>query len=330
MYIFDGHCDVLWKMWEHQDPALFYKSTELHGAYERLKKGKVMVQTMAIYVPTHIRNEKKTDVAFDMLDLFYENIYTRDHIHLVKNREDLLRIQNANLNSIRTDKQLQKDDDLYILLALEGSDPLQGELRYLRLLHRLGVRSMGLTWNESNQVADGVRVPKPKGLTHFGRQVVREMNRLKMAIDVSHIAEKGFWECLELSTQPVMASHSNAKSLCAHPRNLTDEQITSIIQSGGVIGIAFVPEFLADRDPITPLTVLKHVEYMLSLGGENHIAFGSDFDGIELTVDGLEHSAHWQTLVNLLLEHYPEQLVMKMCYHNWTNFYIRLWSPIAI
>ena len=135
-----------------------------------------------------------------------------------------------------------------VLLSIEDGAALEGSLSALRAFYRLGVRAMGLTWNGRNELGEGVGAAKGAGggLTAFGRDVVREMNRLGMIVDVSHLSEAGFWDVLEISDAPVIASHSNAKAVCDHRRNLTDRQIKALADAGGVMGINFCPPFLAD------------------------------------------------------------------------------------
>jgi len=131
--------------------------------------------------------------------------------------------------------------------------------------------------------------PEGGGLSRFGLEVVEEMNRLGMLIDVSHLNEPGFWDVIEASSSPVIASHSNAKALCDHPRNLTDEQIRAIADGGGVIGVNFCTAFLTSSGAATLDDVLNHIDYLVKVGGIETVGLGSDFDGITETPIGLEN-----------------------------------------
>lgn len=146
---------------------------------------------------------------------------------------------------------------LACLLAIEGGEALEGKLAHLRNAYRLGVRLLTLTWNFRNDLASGQMEGAEGGLSRFGREAVEEMNRLRMLVDVSHLNEPGFWDVIEVSTSPpIIASHSNAKGLCDHPpRNLSDEQIRSIADGGGVIGVNFfLPfSFLPGAKPPPPM-----------------------------------------------------------------------------
>ncbi|MFZ5816830.1 MAG: dipeptidase [Bacillota bacterium] len=170
--------------------------------------------------------------------------------------------------------------ELAVLLNIEGAEGIHGSLALLRNYYRLGVRMMGLVWNHRNEVADGAgEEGSGGGLTRFGREVVREMNRLGMLIDLSHITAPGFFEVLELSEQPVLFTHGNCRALWEHPRNLTDEQIKALAAHGGVFGISFVNSFM-NREVATLRTVADHIDHVCQLlGNADHVAYGSDFDG---------------------------------------------------
>jgi membrane dipeptidase len=176
---------------------------------------------------------------------------------------------------------------LAAILVIENSEVLEGSLNVLRMLHRIGVRSIGITHNLNTWAAAGnAEAQCGGGLTRFGVEMVQEMNRLGMVVDVSHIAERGFYDVLEVSEQPVIASHSCCTALCDHPRNLTDDQIRALAQHGGVMGITFVPYFVdpewkhSDWPAVPSLEqLLDHVDHAVKVGGIDHVGIGSDFDG---------------------------------------------------
>lgn len=180
------------------------------------------------------------------------------------------------------------EDKVAAILTVEGGEALNGELSILRQLYRIGVRSLTLAWNHRNLLADGSGERFGAGLSEFGRQVVAEMNRLGMIVDVSHLCEASFYDVLELTKAPVIASHSNSRVVCDHVRNLNDTQLEMIKANGGVIGINFYPYFLNNTGEASIDDVVKHIEHICSVTGENHIGIGSDFDGIECTPRGLE------------------------------------------
>lgn len=162
------------------------------------------------------------------------------------------------------------------ILALEGCDGLGGDLAMLRLLYRLGVRMIGFTWERRNEFADGTGVANPGGLTDAGRAALLEMFANHILCDVSHLAEPGFWDVIKLVQAPIIASHSNARAVCDHPRNLTDAQIRAIAETGGVIGMNFYGKFV-DLDDPTVERMADHVEHIANLVGLRHIGIGADF-----------------------------------------------------
>jgi len=162
-----------------------------------------------------------------------------------------------------------------VTLHLEGSKPLQGRLSMLEIFHRLGVRSLQLAWQARNEAADSIAEPRPGGLSPFGKAMVRRMNDLGMIIDLSHLAPPCVEDVLELTRHPVMASHSNARALHDHPRNLTDEQIKGIAATGGLVGVVFFPLFLGSSPTIE--RILDHFDYVRDLVGVDHLCVGPDF-----------------------------------------------------
>jgi len=168
---------------------------------------------------------------------------------------------------------------LGLVLHLEGAAPLRGRLDLLHELHGLGLRSAQLTWNPRNEAADGVGVQGAHGLTPFGRDLVREMERLGMLIDLSHLAPQGVDDVLELAAGPVVVSHANADAVHLHVRNVTDAQARAVAATGGVIGVCFFPQFIGE--PATLERLLDHVDHLAALVGVEHIAVGPDYaDGV--------------------------------------------------
>ncbi|MGV3488323.1 MAG: dipeptidase [Tuberibacillus sp.] len=300
MAIFDAHCDVLYRM--HHDKNLsFDQNNGLHITYDYLKKAGSKVQCFALFIPDKVPQEIKFKTALDMIDILYKDILSKhSDVHLIRSKEDI---------------DALGDDEIGIMLTLEGCDAIDIDLMKLRTLFYLGVRSVGMTWNNPNAAADGLLESRQAGLSDFGRLVVRENNKYKVWTDVSHITEKGFWDCMEEADFPI-ASHSNVKALCNHPRNLTDEQMKALFKKGGVMGINFLPTFLNESKKASIADILKHIEYICALGGEKHVGFGSDFDGIETTPKELNNVGDFPILINELLKHYSEEIVRGICFEN--------------
>jgi membrane dipeptidase len=299
MKIFDAHCDVLMKLF--LDPSLsFLDSEKLHITYQSLFETGGKVQCFAIYVPEAIHPDMRFIAALSMIDIFYEKILTMPNMKLVTSKKDIEKL---------------KDEEMGAVLTLEGCNCIGDDLLKLKTLLRLGVSSVGLTWNFANLVADGALEKRGGGLTGFGESVVNTLNRNRIWCDVSHLSEKAFWECLEVADYPI-ASHSNAFQICRHPRNLKDDQIKALLKKNGVIGVTFVPQFLTKKPPAHIADVLKHIDYIASLGGGEQIGLGSDFDGIEHTVQHLSSYKDYVHLVNELHKHYPADFIQGVLFDN--------------
>ncbi|NLT41388.1 MAG: membrane dipeptidase [Anaerolineae bacterium] len=201
-----------------------------------------------------------------------------------------------------------------LLLAIEHADGTERSLNVLRALYEMGVRSIGLTHNVSSCAADGnAEARDGVGLTHFGRALVEEMNRLGMLVDLAHVSPSAFFSALEISRRPVIFSHGNARALCDHPRNLTDAQLRALADNGGVIGLSFVP-FFVDSERPTLERFLDHVDHVAQVAGVDTIGLGSDFDGGGTL---LEDATHLPLVTRGLLERgYSEGDVRKILGEN--------------
>lgn len=218
------------------------------------------------------------------------------------------------------------DGVLAALPHVEGAEAIT-DLEVLEVLHRAGLRSLGLTWSRPNAFASGVPFAFPgspdvgPGLTAAGRALVREAERLRVIVDVSHLNEAGFWDVLDASERPVVASHSNVHRLCPSPRNLTDAQLDALAERDGLVGLNFAVAFLREdgaHEADTPLDVLaRHLDALLERLGEDRVAFGSDFDGARVP-DAIRDVAGLPRLLEALGEHgYGDALLHKIAHRNW-------------
>lgn len=306
MKIFDAHCDVLYKMF--LDSSIHFEdSGKIEVNLNGMKAGGIKIQCFAIYIPESIHPEMRFNAALYMIELFYEKI--------IKPSPQLRVIRN------RTDIEQLAEDEMGALLTLEGCDAIGHDLVKLKTLLRLGVTSIGLTWNHSNDVADGILEERGAGLSAFGKKVVSVLNTTHTWCDVSHLSERGFWDVMEYCDYP-FASHSNCYSLCPNPRNLKNDQIEALIDRDSVIGITFFTEFLTSRKTATVTDILRHLEYVCSLGGEEHVGFGSDFDGTNGKLPkGLMNAKAYDSLINELLKYYSSKQVENFMYKNFIDRY---------
>ena len=184
--------------------------------------------------------------------------------------------------------QAKKQGKAAGMLSIEGADVIEGRIEMLGAFHRLGVRMVGLVHSLRNQLADGVTDRRTGGgLSELGVQAVEELDRLNMIIDVSHLNDEGYWDVIEHTGNPIIASHSNSRAICDHPRNMTDEMIEALAQNGGVMGMNFAPPFVHPTDA-TLEGIVDHIDHIVGLVGPDHVGLGSDYDGIPYTPKGLE------------------------------------------
>lgn len=309
MFICDCHCDTLTELYNKN--ASLYENEQHFDIKRQIALGGGL-QFCAIYVPTEVfRYQGGLRYTLCLLDKYNQEIKK-----LHENGIDVLQVRTAeDAGNVLKHKAAT-------LLAIEEGGAIDGSLEALRCLYELGVRAMTLTWSNRNDIADGINEEATgSGLTLFGKQVVAEMNRLGMLVDVSHISTAGFWSVIETSTKPIIATHSNAKRLCSHPRNLKDEQIKALAQNGGLAGITFAGQFLEEdwRNACIE-SVYKHIDYMLNLiGNDDHIGFGSDFDGISHPPYNIQGVQDYKPLIEYLSKYYSDETINKITHQNVIN-----------
>jgi membrane dipeptidase len=304
MNIIDLHCDALMKLQEAHGTLRFADAPELQTNKTRLQKGQIKVQCFAIFIEPEIKGDQKFQVVLEQIDYFYKEVLRKnpDMVH-IKEWSDFDRLKIGQIGA---------------MLTLEGVDPIGNDLSKLHILYQLGVRSVGLTWNQANLAADGAGEPRGAGLTLFGKEIVEFNNEHQILTDVSHLSDKGIWEVIELAKYPI-ASHSNARALCNHLRNLTDEQAAAMFAKGGLIHVVYNPPFVKEFGEVTIPDLVKHIDHFCSLGGVKQIGFGSDFDGISTFITNLEDASKSQNLINELLKYYSEEVVRGFAYQNFLD-----------
>jgi membrane dipeptidase len=210
----------------------------------------------------NIRPLQPTKFALQALDYWHAELAESLAFHLVLEADDF--------------QVAERESRVAVVLAFEGAMPIDDDLGLLRMFHRLGIRSIGLTWNGRNLLGDGVSVGGGGGLTRYGSAAVGEMNRLGIVIDVSHMADEGIRDAIETSSDPIIASHSNARALCPHPRNLPDELARALAAGDGVIGLHMLAQFLVGSSRATLDHFLDHIDHFVRLLGPRHVGIGPD------------------------------------------------------
>ncbi|TDF98151.1 dipeptidase [Paenibacillus piri] len=307
--IIDGHCDVLWKMVEHPEIDFYDPhQTALDVSYAHVVKSDIKIQCFAIYLSEAVR-QPRFDHYLEYINIFYRKVAQTDKWIVIKNKSDLEQVMNGTKRGA--------------ILTLEGADAINDHSLYTQILQLLGVRMIGVTWNHANWAADGVLEPRQSGFSNKGKRFIKECNDLGIILDVSHLSVRSFWDLADHSAKPIVATHANARAVCSHPRNLNDDQIRTLIRMEGRIGLTFVPSFASGGGSASIDSLLRHVEHICALGGEHNLVLGSDFDGIDTKIPGLEHAGHFANLTEKLSRYYSKESVEGFLFGNWHSFFAK-------
>lgn len=297
--VFDGHCDTVLHCWRTGEGLL-----DNSGAVD-LTRGAACrryCQFFAIFAVDGIAPGKS---ACDV----YEEQYALFCRQMAEHSDRVVHCRNGS-----EAERAYREGKIAAFLSVEGAHSLDCGLDRLRTAWERGVRAVNLTWNNANALSGSCCEEPERGLSERGRAFVREMQRLGMLVDVSHLSDPGFRDVMELAQRPVIATHSNARAVCPHPRNLTDEQFTAIMKTRGTVGLNLCRDFVGGTRDMDAL--IAHLEHFLSLGGEKTVALGGDLDGCE-TVDGMEDITGWRRLYERLLQlNYRETVLEDLFYNN--------------
>ena len=286
MYIADSHCDTLYDLMHGHELSKRMINKD------KMLAGNVSLQTFALFTGSKGTNGTAYQDAIDMLAC-----QNQLEIPIYKSR-----------------LPESMPDTPSGVISIEGGEALEGKISRLYEFYNLaGIRMIALTWNFENEIGYPAKNGPEPGLKPFGFELLKEMDKLGIYADVSHLNEAGFWDVYEHAKLPLIASHSNNREICNVPRNLWKKQILAIIQRKGYIGINFYTRFLTDKDVSTLDDVLCHIDSIYELGGEDVLGFGSDFDGIELWPEGLSDASCYPNLIEALLKHgYTDTQVQKL------------------
>ncbi|MGM9970236.1 MAG: dipeptidase [Anaeroplasma sp.] len=312
MPFIDLHCDTIGVISHKKELSLKDANLQINAKY--LKEANFYLQCFAMFIPYIVDNP--FEECINMIDVFYEEISKNDELVFAYSYEDI--INNHNKGKISA------------LLTIEEGGTTKCNLSFLNTFYRLGVRMICLNWNYENGVGypnygkyiDGkpdYKTPNIKnGLTEYGFKMIKRMNELGIIIDVSHLSDKGFWDVINTSTKPIVASHSNARSVCSHVRNLTDEMIIALHKNGGVMGINYCADFLdndEEKGKKTIECVIRHIKHIKKIASIDVVALGSDFDGIDPRIE-LENAQKLSLLKEALEKEFTIEEVEKITYKN--------------
>ena len=352
MKVFDGHNDTLLRLHQSESDkelAFFRENESGHIDLPRAKRGKLAGGLFAIFTPPPPSSPER--------DPFYGLTFTEDG-YVVSERSRLeqgyaqgltdsvidvaYRLENQSVGQVKIVKSFAEleaafeQETFAMVLHIEGAEAIKADLSNLEMYYDKGVRSLGLVWSRPNVFGNGVPFMFPhspdtgEGLSEAGKELVRACNEMGILIDLAHINEKGFRDVAEVSNAPLVVSHADVYAICPSTRNLTDEQIDAVGQSGGVIGINFEtlnthPQSSIEKDvPLTQIT--DHIDYIVSRIGINHVAFGSDFDGADMP-NGIKDAAGLPNLIHALRDGgYDNEAIEKIAYKNWFRVLEASWK----
>jgi len=308
MLTIDTHCDALYMRAFKGDMEEQYAQKILMTVTpESLRAGNVSLQILALFAGSAGPGKTPTP----------QEAASRGLRHLHELSED------AGIPLIKEYKDVRDDGVTRVMLSVEGAEVFGGSLETFHEYYEKGVRMVALTWNHVYDVGYPHCDNGHRPLQGFGKALVKEMNRLGVAVDVSHLGEGGFWDLIEHADKPPMASHSCCRALHPPTRNLTDDQIRALIDKGGWIGINFYPGFLT-HGTATTADVARHINHIVELGGAKHVGFGSDFDGIERTPADLTGPQDFPHLIDVLAAQFGRDMAEGFAGRNFMEYTERL------
>lgn len=299
---FDAHCDTA-------VPVHFLANSLMENAFhldlKRLSAYAPRAQVFALCVNHSEGMEEATCAVLDTL--LAEFFRHREHVRLC--------LSAADIHAAAREKKTAA------LISVEGMEKLGCSLEKLRKAYDKGVRIVHPVWNHDNALA-GAAKDSGAGLTAAGRCFVTAAQRMGVVLDLSHLSERGFWDTMERIERPVLAGHSNARSVCDVPRNLTDDQFRALVQCGGAVGLNLYPPFLGENADVE--SVLRHAEHFLALGGEKTLCLGGDFDGVDCLPAGITGVESMETVYIAMARRFGEKTAEDIFYNNLMDFMERV------
>lgn len=289
--IIDCHCDTISNLLLSTKSKYRFAKGNLHGHLDlpRMCKGGIKTQFFAACTGKKDRGSRET---LEMISCYYRNIITGNGQII------------GHVNVFSDIGALNERGKIAAILSIEGGEALDGDVSMLDIYYRLGVRSLSLTWNHENELA-GSHLGRGEGkgeLTRLGRKVVERMEDLGMLVDLAHISPRAFYDVMDFASKPPIVSHANARFVCDNSRNLSDEQLKILFNRGGVVGLTFFPYFIAENiDECSIDKLIDHFVHIATIAGVEVLALGSDFDGIDITMDDLHDCTCYGRLVSGLI-----------------------------
>lgn len=306
MRLFDLHCDTIEALHERGED---YVNNSTQFSIRELDKFDKAVQTMAVFVPDEIRGEAAVNFVEDFYRILNEQAAKYpEKIGIIENISDIDRITG--------------EHKWAFMRSIESAACLNGNLDNIDKFADMNFKMIGLVWNGANELGSGPN--NDTGLTAFGKAAVKRMEERGVIIDCSHLNDAGFEDLLENSEKPFVASHSNVRACCGHPRNLRDDQFSEIVKRGGLCGINIYSKFLSEKNEKNKEDIFRHIYHMLELGGEDVIAWGTDFDGEITPAPEVENPYKLGIFAEYLLQMgIKEEVIDKLYFDNAYNFFMK-------
>lgn len=302
MFVFDLHCDTLFKFFENQRYSI--SKNNGHISDVGLKNGGYLAQCFAIYQPTDITGDRGFDYFKKQCDVFKNAVSKSSVLELATDRNEI--------------EKNRKSGKVSAVLTVENADFLQNDLQRIKTVEEKGVKILGLVHNGENCLGyphSNDKALSELSLKGFGREVVEALNSTNITVDASHLNVGGFWDVARLSKKPFVATHSGCSAVFKHSRNLCNEQVKAIAQSGGVVGCVFYSHFLNGTDTTDIDSILRHLEHLIKVGGEDVAAFGSDFDGMDCDLP-FQNASEMQILADAIIKKFGLSVAEKICFRN--------------
>lgn len=260
--VFDAHSDI----WSDVTVKSLQNETDIFRKYhyERLQKGQIEGSILAMWIDPPYDKEPEKRLEQIMEAVQKETLCCQDILRVVHDSQEM--------------QQARENDIFYAFIGCEGLSGIAEDIDQIDMLYEFGVRHMSLTWNEQNALATGILGDEQSGLTKAGKKALRKIQNLPILFDVSHLNDKSFRDVIDNASAPVVATHSNSRTLCPVPRNLTDDMIKALIQTGGMIGINAYPAFISpDKNERTVDMLIRHIAHIADIAGIDNVGFGFDF-----------------------------------------------------
>jgi len=343
MKYFDGHNDTLLRLFLKKNRNIindFYDGNDFCNIdFPKILKSNFCGGFFAIFTPNQeddddlLKEMVKHKYDFPLPNKINQSYALETTISMIQILREITSTSSNKIKICTSGKEVkecERNNNIGVIVHIEGAEAIDKEFKSLNKLYEMGLRSIGIVWSRNNIFGHGVPFSYPSspdrgpGLTSIGKDLVKICNEKRILIDLSHINQKGFYDVAKISNAPLVATHSNAHFISNHSRNLTNEQLKTISETNGIVGINFATSFLRKDGRMIPETsldsIIDHLDHLLNILGENNVAIGSDYDGAVAPYDISDISKISNLNLHLQKKGYAKDLIEKIFYKNWIFF----------